>query len=286
MSRKSVPAEHAKTAGSFEPSGPFLADYYAQVPAEDLRSYSPETHRARVEHHLLVASSRAPGHAAVGILNVLDASIVAVVTEDIPYLVHSVTAELTRDDASIRLLVHPSFQVLRDPVSHDLLDVRRGPSPEGPLPGTVPVPGGTEAWIAAEIGRLPDDTAARELTENLHRVLDDVWVAAEDAAAIHSKVSASVASVEGLPQGRVPPLEQLRELLLWLEDGNFLFLGYGEYELMTTAGRELLTERPDAALGLLEAPPGGTDEEPGPGNRGSVASRRSRLPPQRCGLPS
>ncbi|WP_427005636.1 NAD-glutamate dehydrogenase [Pseudarthrobacter sp. H2] len=264
MSGKSVPAEHARTAGSLEPNGPFLADYYAQVPAEDLRSYSPETLRTRAAHHLKVASSRAPGQAAVGILNELDASIVAVVTEDIPYLVHSITAELTRDDASIRVLVHPSFQVLRDPVSHALLDVRRGPSPEGPPGSPAPEPGSTETWIAAEIGRLADDTAARELTENLHRVLDDVRVAAADATAVHSKVSEAVASVDGLPPGLVPPLEQLRELLLWLDDGNFLFLGYDEYELTTAGGQELLTERPGEALGLLRRPQGDAAGRPGP----------------------
>ena len=263
MSRKSVPPEHARTAGSFEPSGPFLADYYAQVPAEDLRSYNPGTLQARAAHHVLLASSLAPGQAAVGILNEPDASIVAVVAEDIPYLVHSITAELTRDDAPIRLLVHPSFQVLRDPVSHELLDVRRAPSTQGAVGGPGRDAGRTETWIAAEIGRLADDTAARELTENLHRVLDDVRVAAEDAAAIHGKVSEAVASVDGFPHAVVPPLEQLRELLLWLEDGNFLFLGYDEFTLTTAGGQELLTERPGAALGLLRRRPGGTDEGPG-----------------------
>ena len=239
-----------------EASGLFLADYFAQVPAEDLRSYSPETLHARAAHHLKVASSRAPGQAAVGILNEMDASVVAVVTEDIPYLVPSITAELTRDDASIRLLVHPSFQVQRDPVSHELLDVWSGSSMEGALGEPAPEAGRNEIWIAAEIGRLADDAAARELTENLHRVLDDVRVAAEDAAAIHGKLSEAVASADGLPHAVVPPLEQLRELLLWLDDGNFLFLGYGEYEVTEPGGQELLSERPGSALGLLRRPQG------------------------------
>lgn len=83
MTRESVPAGEAKSPGSLEPSETFLAEYYAQVPPEDLRSHSPETLRARAGHHLKVASSRAPGQAAVGILTELDASVVAVVTDDI-----------------------------------------------------------------------------------------------------------------------------------------------------------------------------------------------------------
>ncbi len=266
MSHKPVPAEHARTAVPREVSELFLTDYFAQVSAEDLRSYSPETLRARVAHHLTVASSLAPGHAAVGILNEMDASIVAVVTGDVPYLVHSITAELTRDDAEVRLLVHPSFQVLRDPVSHELLDVWTGSSTEGALGGRAREDGGTEVWIAAEIGRLADNAAARELTENLQTVLDDVRVAAGDASAIHGKLSDAVASAVGFPNTLLPPLEEIRELLLWLDDGNFLFLGYDEYELTTPGGREQLSERPGSALGLLRRPHGDAAAgRPGPG---------------------
>ncbi|BCW73481.1 NAD-glutamate dehydrogenase [Arthrobacter sp. NicSoilB8] len=262
MSRKSAPTQQAESAVPLEPSESFLAGYYAQVSAEDLRSYSPGTLRARAAHHLKVASSRAPGQAAVGILNEMDASIVAVVTDDNPYLVHSVTAELTRDDAPIRLLVHPSLQVLRDPVSHELLEVGRGPSVEG---GPARESGSTEVWFAAEIGRLGDDAAARELTENLHRVLDDVRAAADDAAAMHGKLAEAVAAVDGFPQAVVPPSEQLGELLRWLDDGNFLFLGYGEYQLTTAEGQELLSERPGAALGLLKGLRGSAPGAPVPG---------------------
>ncbi|MGO4857780.1 NAD-glutamate dehydrogenase [Arthrobacter sp. 2MCAF14] len=265
MTRESVPAGEAKSPGSLEPSETFLAEYYSQVPPEDLRSHSPETLRARAGHHLKVASSRAPGQAAVGILTELDASVVAVVTDDIPYLVHSVTAELTRGDTSINLLVHPAFRVLRDPVSHQLLEVCLGISAAGASGGTPPEAGETEVWIAAEIGRLPDAAAAKELTENLQRVLDDVRVAADDAAAIHGKVAEAAASVDGFLRAAVPAPEQLRDLLLWLDDGNFLFLGYSEFELTRAGGQEVLAERQGSALGLLRRPQGDAAGSTGPG---------------------
>ncbi|GAA5197805.1 NAD-glutamate dehydrogenase [Arthrobacter gyeryongensis] len=265
MTRESVPAGEAESPGSLEPGETFLAEYYAQVPPEDLRSHSPETLRARAGHHLKVASSRAPGQAAVGILTELDASVVAVVTEDIPYLVHSVTAELTRGDTSINLLVHPAFRVLRDPLSHELLEVCLEISAAGASGGTPPEAGETEVWIAAEIGRLPDAAAAKELTENLQRVLDDVRVASDDAAAIHGKVAEAAASVDGFPRAAVPAPEQLSELLVWLDDGNFLFLGYAEFELTTAGGQEELAERQGSALGLLRRAQGDAAVSAGPG---------------------
>ncbi len=265
MTREPVPAEPAKAVASLEPSENFLTEYFAQLPPEDLRSYSPETLRSRAGHHLKVASSRAPGQAAVGILTELDASVVAVVTDDIPYLVHSVSAELTRGDTSINLLVHPAFRVLRDPVSHQLLEVCLGISAAGASGGTTPEAAETEVWIAAEIGRLPDAAAARELAENLQRVLDDVRVAADDGDAIHGKLAEAVASVDGFPRDMVPPPEQLRELLLWLDDGNFLFLGYTELEPTTAGGQETLAERQGSALGLSRRPRRDAAGSAGPG---------------------
>jgi len=103
-------------AGSLEPDADFLAAYYAHVAAEDLHNYDPETLRARAAHHLELASRRPPGEAVVGILNELDTSVVAVVADDLPYLVQSVAAELTREDTPIHQLVHPTFLVHRDPL--------------------------------------------------------------------------------------------------------------------------------------------------------------------------
>ena len=113
-------------AGSLEPDADFVTSYYAHVAAEDLHNYDPGTLRDRAAHHLELASRRHPGEAVVGILSELDTSVVAVVAEDLPYLVQSVTAELTREDTPIRQLVHPTFLVRRDPASHALLEIRPG----------------------------------------------------------------------------------------------------------------------------------------------------------------
>ncbi|WP_423184668.1 NAD-glutamate dehydrogenase [Arthrobacter sp. NyZ413] len=227
----------------------FLAGYFAQLSEEDLHGYGAEALDAWARHHLELASAREPGRAAVGIFNELDASIVAIVADDLPYLVHSITAELGRDDSPIRLLVHPTFRVSRDEVSHALIEVDPVSSPGNGAEGKNIA---NEVWFAAEIGLLADSAAVAEMTDRLHHVLDDVAMVAADAAGIHSRVAEVIASTPKLPRGAVPPAEHVAGLLQWLDHGNFVFLGFEE--LTTADGRGPLSVRPGTGLGLLRNP--------------------------------
>lgn len=270
MSPRIEPADHA--LGGTAPGAPdrFLTDYYEHVADDDVRNYTTDTLLERARYHRSLAERRAPGQAVIGVLNEADASLVAIVTEDMPYLVPSVTAEIARDNASIGLLVHPTFTVTRDPATHRLTDVRRGPLrtglPSGVEPSVPVTPldhddGGplAEAWIAVEISRLPDETSAEHLVERLQSVLGDVRAAAEDATAIHQELADEIGGLAGLSGGG-----EVRELLRWLDDGNFVFLGY--------RGRRSLGLLRKVAGDASEAgPPEGGPSEGGPSEGGPSA---------------
>ncbi|MHC6218984.1 NAD-glutamate dehydrogenase [Arthrobacter sp. MMS24-S77] len=236
MSPRIEPADHAPAGTSAGAPDRFLADYYEHVADDDVRNYTADTLLERARYHRSLAERRAPAQAVIGVLNEPDASLVAIVTDDMPYLVPSVTAEIARDNAPIRLLVHPTFSVTRDAATHRLTDVHRGPLRSGLASGVEPSAsvtpmdhddGGplTEAWIAVEISRLPDETSAEHLVERLQNVLGDVRAAAEDTAAIHQELADEVLRLDGLSQA-VPAAREVQELLRWLDDGNFVFLGY------------------------------------------------------------
>ncbi|BCW52011.1 hypothetical protein StoSoilB13_43530 (plasmid) [Arthrobacter sp. StoSoilB13] len=225
-----------------EPADGFLTDYYEHVTDDDVRSYTPETLLERARYHRSLAERREPGQAVIGVLNETDTSLVAIVTDDMPYLLPSVTAEISRDTASIRLLVHPTFSVTRDPATHRLIDIRRGPHRAGlptgversedharatPAPSTDGNDGGrlTEAWIAIEIPRIPDNASAELLVGRLNKVLGDVRAAAEDADAIHEELLHEIGALEG-SAAKDRTAGEAQELLRWLDDGNFVFLGF------------------------------------------------------------
>ena len=154
MSRKAVHSEAAPAPGSTAPDQPFLAAYYEHVAPEDLQSYSPENLEERATAHRKLADSRPPGAAAVDVLNESDASVLLVVADAMPHLLHSLTAELARENESIRLLVHPAFLVRRDPQTYELLELRPGSS-QSWLPASIP---GAEE-IPAAAGKEPPGAA-------------------------------------------------------------------------------------------------------------------------------
>ncbi|GAA3303144.1 NAD-glutamate dehydrogenase [Streptomyces cinereospinus] len=176
-------------------------------------------------------------------------SVVEVVTDDMPFLVDSVTNELTRQGRGIHVVIHPQVVVRRD-VTGKLIEVLTT-RPTGDLPHDAHV----ESWIHVEIDRETDRSDLKQITADLLRVLSDVREAVEDWGKMRD---AALRIAEGLPQepvaGDLPrqEIEEARELLRWLADDHFTFLGYREYELRDD---DSLAAVAGTGLGILRADP-------------------------------
>ncbi|MHA7220029.1 NAD-glutamate dehydrogenase [Arthrobacter sp. MDT1-48-3] len=250
----------------------FVEHYFEHLALEDAAGYAPIDLRQRAFAHRDLAGSREPGTAAVGVIDQGASSIVMIVTDDMPFLVDSVTAELVRQNAAIQLVVHPTFVAVRDEGTHALAALKRVPSTAGASSGdTAALPNvgdmigisgraaHIESWMSVEVSRLPDAAARHSVVDGLHRVLGDVRSAVEDWPAMRDMVR-SIESTLGSIAGAedIPDLRQAQELLQWLDDGNFTFLGYKEYDLVTDeGGADALRVRDGSGLGLLRNGTGG-----------------------------
>ncbi|WP_461171845.1 NAD-glutamate dehydrogenase [Arthrobacter sp. Z1-9] len=244
----------------------FIGDYYQHLAEEDARSYPGDVLTARAEAHREAASVRKPGHANIAIVDEEDSSVVFVVTDDMPFLVDSVNAELVRQHAAIRLVVHPLFVATRSRETAALVKVNKVPSHLGISSGdTAAMPNLShliaqgenasymESWIAVEINRVSDEAKAA-LLEGLQRVLSDVRAAVEDWPHMRQKALQIAESLDKVANpAQIAELRQAQDLLHWLDDGNFTFLGYREYDLVNVGGEDVLELREDSGLGLLRA---------------------------------
>ncbi|MBD1590895.1 NAD-glutamate dehydrogenase [Arthrobacter sp. S1_S22] len=249
---------------SIEGDEGFIGDYYQHLAEEDARAYPRDVLVARADHHRDVASVRQRGQAKIAIMDEEDSSVVFVVTDDMPFLVDSVNAELVRQHAAIKLVLHPLFVATRNRESGELAKVNRVPAHLGISSGdTAAMPnlshliaqGGNashmESWIAVEINRVSQEAKAA-LLEGLERVLKDVRAAVEDWPKMRQRAVQIAESLDQIANpAQIAELRQAKDLLRWLDDGNFTFLGYREYDLVNVDGEDVLELRDNSGLGLL-----------------------------------
>jgi glutamate dehydrogenase len=246
----------------------FLTAYYRHVAPEDLALAGPARLAAVASRHVALGAARPQGRAAVqvrpadqaALAGVGVGTVVDVVTDDMPYLVDSVTMELNRHDADIRLIVHPMLAVTRDVAggAHGTV-LASADDTTGESAAMARAGAARESWIHVELGHVGD---TEHLAEDLRRVLDDLRVAMEDQRRMRSEARELV---EVLANTAGPEAAEASELLAWLSAGHFTFLGYRSYHLAHESGDPVLKPVPGTGLGLLRhdgddsviTPPGG-----------------------------
>ncbi|MFI9603541.1 NAD-glutamate dehydrogenase [Streptomyces sp. NPDC004069] len=245
----------------------FLQRFYLHTAPEDLADRDPVDVFGTAYSHYRLAENRPQGTANVRVHTptveengwTCSHSVVEVVTDDMPFLVDSVTNELTRQGRGIHVVIHPQFVVRRD-VTGKLIEVLPSAAPGEELPHDAHI----ESWIHVETDRETDRADLKQITADLVRVLSDVREAVEDWEKMRQ---AATRLAEELPAEPVPgdlrtqDVEEARELLRWLSDDHFTFLGYREYSLRDD---DSLAAVPGTGLGILRADPphAGDDSHP------------------------
>ncbi|MGW0998115.1 NAD-glutamate dehydrogenase [Streptomyces sp. NPDC002520] len=253
----------------------FLQRYYLHTAPEDLADRDPvDVFGAAVSHYRL-AENRPQGTANVRVHTptveengwTCSHTVVEVVTDDMPFLVDSVTNELTRQGRGIHVVIHPQIVVRRD-VTGKLIEVLPT-APNGDLPHDAHI----ESWIHVETDRETDRADLKQITADLLRVLSDVREAVEDWEKMRDAATRLADGLGEEPRPADlpgPDVEEARELLRWLSADHFTFLGYREYELR---GDDTLAAVPGTGLGILRSDPQHAEDDQHP-----VSPSFERLP--------
>ncbi|MFC4049330.1 NAD-glutamate dehydrogenase [Actinomadura syzygii] len=230
----------------------YLRLYYRHVDREDLLSRDPADVCGPALAHRALGEERPQGRAKVRVFTPTadedgwdpGHTVVQVVTDDMPFLVDSVTMELSRHQLATHLIVHPLLGVDRDVAGH--LRAFRGK-----LDSDDDI---DESWMHIEVDRTSDPAALDRLEKDLLRVLQDVRVAVEDEPKMRARAGEIAAAIKAA----APPLPDKElaegvELLDWLANGHFTFLGYRDYTLTEgedADGHNGLALRPEPGTGL------------------------------------
>ena len=230
--------------------GLLAARYLDHQHSDDLSDIGSDSLAALMDAHVRVAAERPAGSDLV-VVDTPDAddrwqlsgsTLLQIVTDDRPFLVDSVTMEITRQDWSIRHVFHPQLTVRRDA--------------DGGLVGVTASDDGAtgESWMTFAVYPplgVAADRAAASLEAGVRDVLAEVRVVTGDWAPMRAELTHAVELLGTSPYDRFSDdRDAARDLLRWLRDDNFTLLGYREY--VYTGG--LYEPVPDTGLGLLRDP--------------------------------
>ena len=228
----------------------FMAEYFAHVPMHDLEGLSGAELMALARSHLATGDSRKPKSPNVRVYNpdkkrdgwTSRHSVIEIVTEDMPFLVDSISAELTRRELPIHLVIHPICKVLRGKGGKLSAILARG---------QLDVDARAESFMHFQITQQPDDKL-REIATSLVNVLKDVRAAVEDWRPMRERMEEIIEELNVEPRGIHPEeASEIRELLRWLHDNHFTFLGFREYKISKSGRTARATVDAKSGLGLL-----------------------------------
>ncbi len=231
-------------------AGQFASEIYRHASPEDVLTISENAlYGAALSAWSQLQARRRAGDISVRVFNPtndetgfdLGYTIVEIVTDDMPFLVASVTAELNRTGITVHRSVHPVLHVRRD---------GKGAITELFAPGASPPDAAAESMMQLHVDHHAGADACTAIEHRLRGVLIDVRDAVADWPAMRRTVASAITEIESaVVPAQAGEVEETVAFLRWLESDHFTFLGYREYRFVRDAGERAHIEI-DAASGL------------------------------------
>jgi len=237
--------------GERELAGRFAEQYYQHSTVEDLQEHSIDNLYGAVLSLWKLAIQRKPGEPLIRIYNPsfdehgwqTTHTVVEVITDDMPFLVDSLSMVLVQSNMAIHLLIHPMITVIRGEGGHLRNILPRHAKDTGAL---------CEAVMHFEIDQQHEAERLAALHDQLEHVLGDVRTVVDDWQAMRSRLQEVIHTIETQPVP-VSAEEQAESVtfLRWLDQNHFTFTGYRAYDLVQKQGEDHLKRIPASGLGIL-----------------------------------
>ncbi len=242
-------AKQGITAKAPKVFGEFLQRYYRTATAEDLAMFDDANLVAMAYRHWQLAHSRQPGEKLVEVFQPEQSKdgwqaprcVVLTVSDDMPFVVDSVTLATRGYSPTVDWLIHPVMRVERD---------RKGRI-RG-LSGTPEVgEGAIETFVHMQIGPLAPGEADK-LKANLESLFNDLRAVVQDWPQMQSVTAEVIEELSHAPAtADAAQISEAQAFLKWMADHRFTYLGYCSRFLVKGKRGESYVTNAETGLGLL-----------------------------------
>jgi glutamate dehydrogenase len=226
----------------------FACHFFKRVSDEDIASRPVEAWTAVIAGLFEFVRVRKPGTPRVRVFNPTSAhdgydshsTAIDIITDDMPFLVDSVSIALSHAGLQVHSVVHPVYSIERDPGGH-ILNL----SAEGGK-------GKTESLMHFEVDRIAEAGERSRVEKTIAATLEDVAQSVSDWRAMRDKM---IAIADDMAKQNIPigadDVAEAQHFLRWAADDNFTFLGYREYKVGVQNGEEVLLAVDGSGLGIF-----------------------------------
>ncbi|GHE20022.1 NAD-specific glutamate dehydrogenase [Halomonas urumqiensis] len=171
-------------------------------------------------------------------------SFVAVLHEDMPFLVDSVRIELNRRGMTVHAIHNAVLETQRDGKHHLKCVVE---------PGGKAASQARESLIVIEVDRHSDPAVLEDIQASLDEILIDVRTAVADFDAMRERVKEAIEEVRACRPPQVSEVDHQEAIafLEWLLEENFTFLGYDAFDVVSKGGKQEIHKVKRSELGVF-----------------------------------
>lgn len=232
----------------------FFEQFFADVDWEDFRYKSAEDVSKLVKTVWQLFYQRKVGKPSIAVVNLgcvasnwqcANTSIIIVI-DDAPFVMDSLQMELNRLNMKINLFLGHGGMLIKRNNNGCVLSVNSGGSKDKKAYLI-------EGAIYIEIDEQTDVSKLNLIENNLEEVLNEIVLIKKDWQSIREKMLMVIQSIKEakvcIEQKEVAETEAF---LQWLLDGNFVFLGYGRYDIGLLKNKYVLKKDINTSLGVLK----------------------------------
>ncbi len=229
----------------------FAAHYLRRIPYNALTGREAHGWIRQMESQLDFMQERTGNDIKVRVFNPTESShgyqleltVVEVISNDMPFIVDSAAIAIANKHYATHLIIHPVFNVQRDPGGF-LMDIYA----ETEQPEQTQ----SESILHFQIDRQSDPVERARLTELITNYLEDVALSVVDWQALLSQAQAAIDTLDSVQcPYSADQVSEAQALLRWMIENNFTFLGYREYSIAPSDQAYSLHPLTDTGLGIL-----------------------------------